>query len=69
MLAKSLKGSIYESGDIETIEQAFEIIKNNVIFTPINMDKETGEQKKIEFALSNSFGFGGTNASLIVGKV
>ena len=27
------------------------------------------KEKKIEFALSNSFGFGGTNASLIVGKV
>jgi len=50
ILAKSLKGSIYESGDIETREQAFEIIKNNVIFTPINMDKDQGEQKKIEFA-------------------
>ena len=38
ILAKSLKGSIYEAGEIETKEQAFDIIKNNVIFTPINMD-------------------------------
>jgi 3-oxoacyl-[acyl-carrier-protein] synthase II len=33
-------------------------------FTP-----KTAVQKKLDYALSNSFGFGGTNASLIVGRV
>ena len=36
---------------------------------PLDLVPLEAKEKKIEFALSNSFGFGGTNASLIVGKV
>ena len=44
---------------------------NNPCVSPLPLDLVPLEakDKKIEFALSNSFGFGGTNASLIVGKV
>ena len=64
------------SGAIESIFSILSI--NNKIIPPtINLDKiskdccdinlvpHTSIQKKINFALSNSFGFGGTNASLI----
>ncbi|MBV68430.1 MAG: beta-ketoacyl-[acyl-carrier-protein] synthase II [Pelagibacterales bacterium] len=36
---------------------------------PLDLVPLKSIEKNIEFALSNSFGFGGTNASLIVGKV
>ena len=36
---------------------------------PLDLVPLRAKDKKIELALSNSFGFGGTNASLIVGKV
>ena len=36
---------------------------------PLDLVPLEAKEKKIEFALSNSFGFGGTNASLIVGRV
>ena len=36
---------------------------------PLDLVPLESKEKNIEFALSNSFGFGGTNASLIVGKV
>ena len=44
-----LKASLVESCDIQTEEEAFNYIKENVMFTPLNMDKETGEKKKTEF--------------------
>jgi 3-oxoacyl-[acyl-carrier-protein] synthase II len=36
---------------------------------PINLVPFEAQQKPVRNALSNSFGFGGTNASLIVGKL
>ena len=36
---------------------------------PINLVPKEAIQKEVSIALSNSFGFGGTNASLIVGKL
>ena len=45
----ALKGSIIESNKYLTQEAAFEYITENIIFTPINMDKEEGDLKKKEF--------------------
>ena len=46
-----LKASIYDANNIMTYEESIEHITNNVMYTPINMDKETGKKKKKEFAL------------------
>ena len=35
----------------------------------LNFTANKAVEKRINYALSNSFGFGGTNASLILGKV
>ena len=35
----------------------------------IDLVREQAKQRKVRYALSNSFGFGGTNASLIFGPV
>ncbi|KFI28059.1 beta-ketoacyl-ACP synthase II [Paenirhodobacter enshiensis] len=37
--------------------------------TPVDLAPKVARHRKIDVAMSNSFGFGGTNASLIVGKV
>ena len=43
---------------------------DNPAVTPrLNLAANTAVKRKIDVALSNSFGFGGTNASLVVGKV
>ena len=44
-----LKGSIVEANKYLTKEAAFNYITQNVIYTPMNMDKETGIRKKSEF--------------------
>lgn len=48
-LLKHLQASIIEANECLTQEDAFNYIKGQIMFTPINMDKETGEQKKAEF--------------------
>ena len=45
-----LKGSIIDSNNNLTYNDSFKVILQNVIFTPINVDKDTGIKKKQEFA-------------------
>ncbi|AWI83314.1 beta-ketoacyl-[acyl-carrier-protein] synthase II [Alloyangia pacifica] len=44
-------------------------LDNPAVETPIDLAPNAKRARKIEYALSNSFGFGGTNASVIFGKV
>lgn len=44
-------------------------LENPSVATPIDLVPHTAQQRQVEIALSNSFGFGGTNASLIFRKV
>ncbi|WP_171130085.1 MULTISPECIES: beta-ketoacyl-ACP synthase II [unclassified Ruegeria] len=44
-------------------------LENPAVETPIDLAPNTKRERKIDVALSNSFGFGGTNASVIFGKV
>jgi DNA-directed RNA polymerase II subunit RPB2 len=45
-----LEGAVIESNDITTQEDAIKYIMGHVMYTPINMDFETGQAKKMEFA-------------------
>ena len=69
-------------GAAGAIEAIFSMlaIRDNVAPPTLNLDNpsresvidrvaHTAQQRKIDVALSNSFGFGGTNASLIVRRV
>ena len=51
LLMDSLQGSIVEANKCLTQDAAIKHLISNVMYTPINMDKETGIQKKHEFAL------------------
>ena len=44
-------------------------LDNPAVETPIDLAPNAKRERKINHALSNSFGFGGTNASVIFGKV
>ncbi len=46
-----LQASIIEANKYLTQDESIKHLMSNVIFTPINMDKETGARKKYEFAL------------------
>jgi len=43
-------------------------LDNPAVETPLDLAPNAKRERKIDVALSNSFGFGGTNAALIVGK-
>lgn len=44
-------------------------LDNPAVQTPLNLAPNVKQERKIKVALSNSFGFGGTNASVCVGAV
>ncbi|TQS72638.1 beta-ketoacyl-ACP synthase II [Rhodobacteraceae bacterium] len=44
-------------------------LDNPAVETPLDLAPNAAVKRKISVALSNSFGFGGTNASLVLGKV
>ncbi len=44
-------------------------LDNPAVETPIDLAPNAKRERKIDVALSNSFGFGGTNASVIFGKL
>ena len=44
-------------------------LENPEIDTKIDLVPRIARERKVEKALSNSFGFGGTNASLVIGKL
>ncbi|GAA4217014.1 beta-ketoacyl-ACP synthase II [Sagittula sp. NFXS13] len=44
-------------------------LDNQAVATPIDLAPNAKREREIAYALSNSFGFGGTNASVIFGKV
>ena len=48
-ILKFLKGCIYSTHDHIDYDMCIQYIKQNVIYTPINMTKEEGEKKKIDF--------------------
>jgi DNA-directed RNA polymerase II subunit RPB2 len=50
-LLDALQASIIESDKCLTQEEAIKFITSFVMYTPINMDKETGSKKKHEFTL------------------
>ena len=50
-MLEALQASIIDANHIMTQEDAVRYVISQVIFTPINMDKETGVMKKREFAL------------------
>ncbi len=48
-MMRFLKGCIYSTHDYIDFDDCIQYIKNSVIYTPINMTKDEGEKKKIDF--------------------
>ena len=44
-------------------------LDNVAVDTPVDLAPNAKREREINYALSNSFGFGGTNASLLLGRV
>ncbi len=51
LLLDALQGSIVEANKYLTQEESIKYITNFAMYTPINMDKETGIQKKLDFTM------------------
>jgi DNA-directed RNA polymerase beta subunit len=51
IMLQSLQASIIDSNKYLTKEECIRFITSNALYTPINMDKETGAKKKLEFTL------------------
>ena len=51
IMLDALQGSIIDANKIMTQQEAIKYITTYVMYTPINMDKETGAKKKYEFTL------------------
>tara|TARA_A100001015_G_scaffold319919_1_gene444502 strand:- start:1109 stop:1792 length:684 start_codon:yes stop_codon:yes gene_type:complete len=50
-LLYALKGSIVDANEYMTYDSAIKYIVSNVIYTPLNVDKETGYKRKYDFAI------------------
>ena len=48
---EALQGSIVDANSVLTQEEALKIVTSHVMYTPINMDKESGAKKKRDFAV------------------
>ena len=44
-------------------------LDNPAVETPLDLAPNAKRERQIKVAMSNSFGFGGTNASLVVGAL
>ena len=51
LFLENIKATLVEANTCMTQEAAIKYITSQVIYTPLNMDKETGQAKKREFAL------------------
>jgi DNA-directed RNA polymerase II subunit RPB2 len=51
IMLENLQASIMDSNKYLTREECIKYITSYVIYTPINMDKETGARKKVEFTM------------------
>jgi DNA-directed RNA polymerase beta subunit len=51
IMLHSLQASIIDSNKYLTKEECIRFITSHALYTPINMDKETGARKKLEFTL------------------
>jgi 3-oxoacyl-[acyl-carrier-protein] synthase II len=79
---KSMLGhSLGASGAIELVATC-KTIETSIIHPTINLDKvdpecdpkldfvpKVAKERKVNYALSNSFGFGGHNCCLVIGKI
>lgn len=50
-LLMSLRASIVDASTYMTKEEALQLITSNAMYTPLNMDKETGQRKKRQFTV------------------
>lgn len=51
MMLDALHGSIIDSNDVLTQDDAVRVITGSVMFTPMNIDKETSSKRKRDFAM------------------